>query len=145
MSGRRALWTAVGGLLAAAVVLWGGGRLLGGDAEQPLGGLALLALAGVAGAVASGGLVRRVIGGLLVVAGVAGIVLRGAPSAQALLALTGCVLLAAAGALLAWRGQAMPRLGSRYAAPGSRPPDPDLAAWRALDAGRDPTDHTDRE
>jgi hypothetical protein len=144
VTGRRALWTAVGGLLAAAAVLWGGARLLGGDAEQPLTGLALLALAGVAGAVASGAVVRRVIGGLLVLAGVAGIVLRGAPLTEAPLALAGCVLLAAAGVLLGWRGHTMPRLGSRYAAPGSRRTDPDLAAWQALDAGRDPTDQTDR-
>ncbi|MCW2633046.1 MAG: hypothetical protein JWR88_2008, partial [Pseudonocardia sp.] len=81
---------------------------------------------------------------LLVLAGVAGIVLRGAPLTEAPLALAGCVLLAAAGVLLGWRGHTMPRLGSRYAAPGSRRTDPDLAAWQALDAGRDPTDQTDR-
>ncbi|CAA9401469.1 MAG: hypothetical protein AVDCRST_MAG66-1483, partial [uncultured Pseudonocardia sp.] len=48
---------------------------------------------------------------------------------------------AAAAALLTERR--LPRLGTRYAAPGARrppPTDPDRAAWQDLDAGRDPTD-----
>lgn len=52
----------------------------------------------------------------------------------------GLVLLAAAIGLVRW-ANAMPRLGSRYAAPGTarRLPDRDSQWWNALDAGEDPT------
>jgi len=52
-------------------------------------------------------------------------------------------LLAAAGAPALLAERRLPRLGARYAAPGTRrppPSDPDRAAWQDLDAGRDPTD-----
>jgi uncharacterized membrane protein (TIGR02234 family) len=52
----------------------------------------------------------------------------------------GLVLLAAAIGLVCW-ANSMPRLGSRYAAPGTarRVPDRDSQWWNALDAGEDPT------
>ena len=52
----------------------------------------------------------------------------------------GLVLLAAAIGLVCW-ANTMPRLGSRYAAPGTvqREPDRDSQWWNALDAGEDPT------
>jgi uncharacterized membrane protein (TIGR02234 family) len=67
-------------------------------------------------------------------------------------ALLGVLLLLAAGIMLAGAEHRLARLGARYAArpagatPGARAPaaqrdpDPDRAAWDALDAGRDPTD-----
>jgi hypothetical protein len=53
----------------------------------------------------------------------------------------GAGVLLAVGVLVAVRERRLPRLGSRYAAPGQRvvEQDPDRAAWRELDAGRDPT------
>jgi uncharacterized membrane protein (TIGR02234 family) len=52
----------------------------------------------------------------------------------------GLVLVAAAIGLVCW-ANSMPRLGSRYAAPGTarRVPDRDSQWWNALDAGEDPT------
>ncbi|WP_308292870.1 Trp biosynthesis-associated membrane protein [Pseudonocardia sp. McavD-2-B] len=45
--------------------------------------------------------------------------------------------------LLVVREPRLPRLGARYAAPGTQaattPADPDRAAWERLDAGGDPT------
>jgi uncharacterized membrane protein (TIGR02234 family) len=57
------------------------------------------------------------------------------------LGLAAGVLLGLAGVgLVGWAG-AMPRLGTRYAAPGTgrRAPDRDARWWNALDAGEDPT------
>lgn len=58
-----------------------------------------------------------------------------------MVALLGALLVAAAGALLAARGHAMPRLGSRYSAPGAKKvaEDPDVALWDSLSEGDDPT------
>jgi uncharacterized membrane protein (TIGR02234 family) len=52
----------------------------------------------------------------------------------------GLLLVAAAAGVLCW-ANAMPRLGARYAAPGTarRVPDRDTQWWDALDAGQDPT------
>ncbi|GEL20305.1 Trp biosynthesis-associated membrane protein [Pseudonocardia asaccharolytica] len=57
------------------------------------------------------------------------------------LALLGAVLVLVAGVVLIVRAGRLPRLGSRYSAPGARRPvvDPERAAWQELDAGRDPT------
>ncbi|MEJ8277821.1 Trp biosynthesis-associated membrane protein [Pseudonocardia spirodelae] len=59
------------------------------------------------------------------------------------LAVTGGVVALAAAVLLVVREPRLPRLGARYAAPGTRaattPSDPDRAAWERLDAGGDPT------
>jgi uncharacterized membrane protein (TIGR02234 family) len=52
----------------------------------------------------------------------------------------GLLLVAAAVGMVCW-ANAMPRLGARYAAPGTarRVPDRDTQWWDALDAGQDPT------
>ncbi|MEQ3552317.1 Trp biosynthesis-associated membrane protein [Pseudonocardia nematodicida] len=58
------------------------------------------------------------------------------------LAVAGGVLAVAASVLLVVREPRLPKLGSRYAAPGAQaapPSDPDRAAWERLDAGGDPT------
>ena len=79
MKGPRLLGTACVGLLAAAAALWGaaqfvwfrvtadvpGGRVVeftGGQLRPSLGGVALLALAGVAGVLAASGVLRRIVG-----------------------------------------------------------------------------------
>lgn len=176
--GRRALAWVCSGSVASAALLWGAsaapwylveppGRppvaLDGAQVAPWLTGLALLALAGVAGIVATGGVLRRVLGGLLAVAGaVAAVIapraLLSAPAVGALpptlpggqqavsaagpsLAVAGGLVLLLVGVVVAVREPRLPRFGARYAAPGARPVevDPDRAAWRDLDAGRDPT------
>jgi hypothetical protein len=123
-------------------------ELTGAQAAPWLGGTALLALAGVAGVVATGGVLRRLVGLLLALAGaavlVAGVAAQVAESAEVtaapLLVVAGGLVLLAAGVLVLVRERRMPRLGARYAAPGERVErDPDRAAWQELDAGRDPT------
>jgi uncharacterized membrane protein (TIGR02234 family) len=81
----RALGAACAGLALSAVLLWAGSatvwyrvmppgaapvELTGAQVAPWLGGTALLALAGVAGVVATGGLLRRLVGVLLGLAGV---------------------------------------------------------------------------
>lgn len=167
----RTLGLVCAGLVAAAAALWGasqavwyrvttavagGGRqvadVTGADALPALGGVALLALAGVAGVVATGGLLRRAVGVLLVLAGAAvavGAVTSAVPPGDVptsttpawWLAVLGGALPVVVGAVVLVRERRLPRLGARYAAPGARPAptDPDRAAWQELDAGRDPT------
>ncbi|TQM14007.1 Trp biosynthesis-associated membrane protein [Pseudonocardia kunmingensis] len=80
----RALVTACAGLALAAGLLWIGGTAVwyrvpsatgapdsvtGAQVAPWLGGVALLALAGIAGLVASGGVLRRVVGVVLALAG----------------------------------------------------------------------------
>jgi Tryptophan-associated transmembrane protein (Trp_oprn_chp) len=134
-------------------------ELTGAQVAPWLGGVALLALAGVAGVVATAGVLRRIVGALLGLAG-AGVLtfglraLRPDPdatdataatptevTAAPLLAVAGAVVLLAVGALVLVRERRLPRLGARYAAPGERRAerDPDRAAWQELDEGRDPT------
>lgn len=169
-TGGRLLGLVCSGLAAAAAALWGGSQAVwyrvtaavagggqqvvevtGAQARPALGGVALLALAAVAGVVATGGVLRRVVGGLLVLAGgavavtavlsllvtpfatdgsvpaVAGVdveALRYAPTTTTpapLLAVLGGVLLLAAGVVVLLRERRLPRLGARYAAPGARP------------------------
>ncbi|WP_158228428.1 Trp biosynthesis-associated membrane protein [Pseudonocardia sp. MH-G8] len=193
MTGRtrpRALVTACAGLALAAGLLWIGSTavwyrvlpaggapvaLTGAQVAPWLGGVALLALAGIAGLVASGGVLRRVVGGLLALAGLGVLVfavpalvtdpyasdapasalpqpphgstvdeLRHQPTQRSpapLLPAAAGGLLLGVGVLVAVRERSLPRLGSRYAAPGERrvDQDPDRAAWQALDAGLDPT------
>jgi hypothetical protein len=188
--GGKLLLLAAVGLVVSAGLLWAGSatvwfrvtpaggavvELTGAQVAPWQGGVALLALAGVAALVATGGVLRRVVGVLLVLAG-AGVLASGLsalmtdpyatdapasalpqPPAGAsvdelryqptqrtpapLLPVAGAGVLLAVGALVAVRERRLPRLGSRYAAPGERPVerDPDRAAWRELDAGRDPT------
>ncbi len=157
----RALGLACLGLAVCAGLLWGASALVwfrgppravvGSVAAPSLTGFALVALAGVAALVATGGVVRRICAGLLAVAGVAGVwtggqALTGAGATPApLLAVLGGLVLVVVGAGVVWREPRLSRLGARYAAPDRRPPvlDPDRAAWQDLDAGRDPTADTD--
>jgi len=159
-SGRRALGVVCGALVVAAGLLWGASALTGAKAGQAsavagsatppaLTGVALLTLAGIAAVVATSGMARRVVGGLLGVAGAVVVVptaaaLMAAPAAVAagpLLAVGGGLLLAAVGGVVIVREPRLARLGARYAAAGARPAhaDPDGAAWAALDEGHDPT------
>jgi uncharacterized membrane protein (TIGR02234 family) len=141
----------------------------GADLLPALSGVALLALAAVAAAVAVAGLPRRVLGVLVAAAGgyVGVMVVRllvsppspadladlpGAPAGGTtvagsvashpgpLLAALGAVLLITAGAALVVADRRLPRLGARYSArPEQAATDPDRATWEALDAGVDPT------
>lgn len=138
---KRLMVAVVVGQLLAAAALWGAAALGGDPAAAGLRALALLALAGVAGTVASGGLLRRLIGGLLVLAGIlAGVIGAGAGlPAVLLLALLGAALLTAAGGVLAVSSPALPRMGTRFDAAKKAPGDPDRGMWDALDVGDDPT------
>ena len=174
----RLLGLACAGLVVSAGALWGAseavwyqvgttvagraGQLVdvtGAQVRPSLGGVALLALAGIAGLVATGGLLRRIVGGLLAltgaaVAGAAVLSLLASPTASdgptattpaPWLAVLGGAVLLAVGLVVLVRERRLPRLGARYAAPGARPAptDPDRAAWQDLDAGRDPTNRAD--
>ena len=181
----RLLGLAVVGLLLSAAALWGASRgtwltavwdtslrgrvtatATGADTEAVLVPWALLALAAVAGILATSGWGRRVVGTVVALAG-AWAALRGlvdlAPPppdalplaarrtgqavsvavspAWPLLAAVGGLLMAGVGALVVLRAPVLPRLGARYDAPGTRRrvADPDRALWDALDEGRDPT------
>ncbi len=180
----RALGAACLGLAGAAGLVGGASALTwytvtpagrapvafsGAQASPSLTGFALVALAGVAALVATGGVVRRVLAGLLALAGAAvawtaavaltrtAATVTGAPASlprpatsppptldvtpAPALAVAGGLLLLGVGVLVLLREPRLSRLGARYAAPGARPVevDPDRAAWQDLDAGRDPT------
>ena len=147
------------------------GQATGAEIHPELGAFALLAIAAVAAAVATGGWPRRVLGALVVVVGgwavwqcaswllvgnlgsLADLPLQSHPPSDAvltagpsrtpaaLLGLAAGLLMVAAGAAAVCWARAMPKLGSRYAAPGApaRTKDPDREWWAALDAGEDPT------
>ncbi|MFK0247366.1 Trp biosynthesis-associated membrane protein [Amycolatopsis azurea] len=173
---KRPLWIAVVGLLLGAVALWGSSQLvwfaefrdggvrgtvvyteIGSTRAIALIPLALLALAGTAGLIATGGWPRRVLGLVLAVAGAAAVWIGvadgpvtgfadGLPVAQMLgargLAVLGGILVAAGG-LAAIKGAGrMPRLGAKYSAPGTKKraaKDPETELWEALSEGEDPT------
>ncbi|EHK89151.1 Trp biosynthesis-associated membrane protein [Saccharomonospora azurea] len=130
--------------------------------------LALLALAAMAATLALRGVARRVLGIVLVAVAVwvTVLVLDGsaydvdlstrAPGYDAMpgeptktwlgpgAALVAAALYAFAGAVLAWRGHRMPRMGAKYSAPGEqkerrRSGNPDADLWNALSEGEDPT------
>jgi tryptophan-associated transmembrane protein len=162
----RALAGVCAALVVAAGALWGGSALvwlrvapdgrapveLTGAAVAPeLTGIALVALAGVGGVVATGGALRRLVGVLLVGAagwaaavtvpawtadpaavaagarppdGVPAALLAGQPTtatAAPSLALAGALLLLGAGIAVLLREPRLARLGARYAAAGDRP------------------------
>ncbi|MCA1187112.1 MULTISPECIES: Trp biosynthesis-associated membrane protein [unclassified Saccharopolyspora] len=184
----RLLWSVVLLLVAAAGLLWGASALTwasrqyrtpfsgevdavasGAVARPELVPLALAALAAVAAVLATGGLLRRVVGALTLLGGAlllwragtwwfaaaAEFVPPGVPSGgepvgepsaapfgPLLVVLAGLALLAA-GALVAVRAGRMPAMGARYSAPGAekrKSTDPDKRLWDALDEGADPTD-----
>jgi len=146
--GPRTLAAVCAGLGLSALLLWGAAAAFDGAQGSPsLTGVALLALAGVAAVVATGGLLRRVLGGLLGVTGavVAVLAVRALvateTTAASWLAVAGGGTLLAVGLFVLVREPRLPRLGARYAGPG-RPRaelDPDRATWQDLDAGHDPT------
>jgi uncharacterized membrane protein (TIGR02234 family) len=139
----------------------------GTDASPWVIGLALVALAGTGALLATRGLVRRVLGVLLALAGagvaVGAVVGRvgldpGAAGAGAtvwpVLCVLGGVIIAAGGVTAARFGAGWPTMSARYDrkpvapsqySPAEKASDPDLApadhrtAWDALDRGDDPT------
>ncbi len=162
---KRPLWIVVGALLGAAVALWASSRLAwstdvvrhpgtdvttvvprtGGD-SKPLVPLALLALAGVAAAVAIGGWPRRLLGVVLSAAGAGAIALAVPGGADffpwgRILAIVGGLLMIAAGVLLVRFSARMPRMGAAYQRDNAERPndDSDHELWRALSLGKDPT------
>lgn len=173
-------------LLGAAAVLWVSSRLTwwysastgiaapvtsdGAQHTPALLPLAVLAVAGVAGVLATSGWARRVVGALLALAGLAagwtgidgvsevlGPRPRGFPLAEVLagrlLAVLAGIAMIIAGVVLVRVGHRMPGLGSRYRAPaaartargrapnGDEPDDKWL--WQALSDGQDPTTRDD--
>jgi hypothetical protein len=155
----RPLWFVTALLLAAAAALWGSSRMAwsagvtGADRTPALVGLALLALAGIAGVLATSGWPRRIVGLLLALAGfpagwsaLDGAFGQGQPTGVGLLArglaLLAGIILIGAGALLVRSGHRMPRLGASYQTPAAAKEDAetsDKQLWRALSEGHDPT------
>ncbi|WP_106178163.1 Trp biosynthesis-associated membrane protein [Prauserella shujinwangii] len=165
----------VGALLLGAAALWASSRLVwfaesadggvrgtvlrtqtGAERSGALIPLAVLALAGVAGMVATGGWPRRLLGGVLVAAGVAACWValsglrfgghpEGAPVAEMYaahgLAVAGGALIVVGGLLGLRKAGRMPRLGAKYSAPGAKRAerDPGTELWDALSDGEDPT------
>ncbi|GIF11967.1 Trp biosynthesis-associated membrane protein [Actinoplanes teichomyceticus] len=138
----------------------------GADQQPWLVGLAVVALAGTGALLATRGVARRLLGGLLALAGagvVAGAILArsgldaGSAGAGAALWPAACVLggvaIAAGGMLAARHGHRWAAMSARYerapaarpaSAPAARPasavePADNRAAWDALDRGDDPT------
>jgi hypothetical protein len=137
----------------------------GGDRYPWLPALAWVGLAGAGAVLATRGTVRRLLGGLLMLAG-AGVVAGAAGGAGAggspvwpVLAGLGGLAVVAAGAAAVLRGSRWPAMSARYERPASspEPPTPEPAApgpavadregpaarpellWDALDRGEDPT------
>ncbi|MEU4739653.1 Trp biosynthesis-associated membrane protein [Actinosynnema sp. NPDC023658] len=151
--GRRPLWIVVALLLLGAVALWGASAVTwdasadrsGGEVVPALTPLALLCLAAIAAVVALGGWVRRVLGVVVLLAGVAAAfqgVDAGGPALGRGLVFLAASAVVAAGVLLLVRGSAMPRLGGGYQTPGAakRTTDPERELWNALERGDDPTE-----
>jgi hypothetical protein len=157
----------VSALVLGAAALWGSSRITwfaedrdagvrgivhytqnGAQLAGSLVPLALLALAGVAGMVATGGWPRRALGVVLALGGVAGCWAgidgfghAGGLPYGPLVAVLGGILILAGGLLGIKAASRMPRLGTRYAAPGTKrvARDPDVELWEALSEGEDPT------
>lgn len=172
------MWTIAVALLLGAALLWGSSRLvwtaqardagvrgivldtkIGDQVTGALIPLAVLALAGVAGMVATGGWARRVLSVVLIVTGAAicwvavdGVHWNGYPAGAPVtqivtgrgLALVAGILVIAAGVVGVRCARVMPRLGAQYSAPSVKKPprDADAELWEALSEGEDPT--TDR-
>jgi len=143
---RRPLWIVALLLVGAAAALWGSARLTWGTAETPRFGeaLALVALAGFAGAVAVGGWVKRVVGAVMIAAGLlaGGVTLAtGGSGIGRWTALLGAVLLVGAGILVIRMAARLPTLGARYQSANARrgSGDRDKDVWDGLSRGEDPT------
>ncbi|WP_425445755.1 Trp biosynthesis-associated membrane protein [Umezawaea tangerina] len=150
--GALALWAASGLTWATEAVQRPGAAATtversGADVAPQLVPLAVLCAAAVAAVVALSGWVRRVLGAVVLAAGLgAGWVAAttgGTPLPKAV-ALLGAVLVLAAGVLLLLRGQTMPRLGGSYQTPAAakRSANPDKDLWHALERGDDPTERS---
>lgn len=171
---KRLSWLVSGGLLLAALALWGSSRLAwidlqnghttnGAAGQSWLLPTAIVSLAGIAAVLALGGVVRRVLGVLLVALGVAVIWLtvvgvdhplapssvRPAPHPVATwpgptAAIVGGLLLVGVGAVVAVFEKRLARWGASTAETGSSSvtSNTDTDLWKALDEGRDPTDPT---
>nr|WP_244876190.1 Trp biosynthesis-associated membrane protein [Actinoplanes consettensis] len=173
--GRRLAYTVVLCAAGAGLALWGitrtwtvavsttGGLLdrkheFDGSESAPLVlGLALVALAGAGALLATRGVARRVLGGLLVLAG-AGIAVAavegraglsgstGSATAWAVLCAAGGLVVVAGGWEALRHGHEWPGMGARYERSSKAVPVVDekgtvnsRAAWDALDRGDDPT------
>ncbi|HEV2784011.1 MAG TPA: Trp biosynthesis-associated membrane protein [Actinophytocola sp.] len=166
---KRPLWIVTGALLAGALGLWVSSRLTWGTSRlqhpgtdattvvlthgagvAPLVPLAVVALAGIAAAVALSGWPRRILGVLLAGAGLAAVAMGVFADATVttdfvpwgrILGVAAGVLIVLAGVLLVWRGGRLPRLGATYEVPGAtrREDDRDGDLWQALSQGKDPT------
>lgn len=155
MNERRPLWIVTGLLLGAAALLWISSMMTwapGVTGASALVPLALLALAGIAGVLATSGWARRVVGVLLALAGPAAAWM-GLESAfgqveigftgllARLLAVLAGVAFLGAGALLVSAGHRMPKLGGNYQTPSAAKDNEsaEKQLWRALSEGDDPT------
>lgn len=156
--------------------------LSGRTLQAAVPGLAVVALAGLVALLATRGLARRIVGGVVAVTGVGlvvfaltglhvsvgrarslvidartGAALDGTAPVQVtqhvvwpLLGAVGGVVVMAGGVLIAIRGADWMALGRRYDAPTAAQTDPaepdaersDLALWKSLDRGEDPTTRT---
>lgn len=145
MAARRGMGWSIALLLVGGVaLLWSGNR-----------GLGLVCLAGVAGVLAAGGLVRVIVGVLMLVIGLLGgftVLLEqeaAITSAQRWVAGLGVAALIAAGLIVIARGRRWSWSGARYetgdavstSSPTAQPTALDL--WRAIDRGEDPTARID--
>lgn len=135
---RGAAAGAVGLLAVGAALLF----LASAVAPRPsgAGALALVSLAGSAAVLAARGWMRRLVGSLLVIAGVAAMFLGLVTAAW--WAVLGGLATTAGGGWTAWRGSAWSRMSQRYERAGAVPPGPGgstQALWDALDRGEDPT------
>ena len=132
-------------------------RSLGAAALAPVAAaMPIVGFAGLAGVIGSRRWVRRIIGAIVVIAGVAlvwagasttltlqvgntnqssGVIVSVTPIYPILTALAGLAL-AMGGLLVVVRGSQWPTLGANYERSSDRPTD----AWRAMDEGLDPTD-----
>lgn len=171
------MWTVIALLVVGAGLLWLSSRLTwdwstqltplrgtvvvsrGGSQVAPaLNPLAIVALAAVAATLAIGGWLRRVVGVLVTIAGLAAIWAgidalpavfgahpNGYPRSQVvgghLVAILAGLLVLAAGVQIIRHAGGMPRLGGNYQVPGAarRRRDPDTELWQALSDGEDPT------
>lgn len=109
--------------------------------------MAVLALAGIAGMVATRGWPRRLFGAVLVCVGAAACVvavtgtLSGGIRFAHGLVLVGGLLVACGGVVGLSYASRLPSMGGRYAAPGQRrvTRDPETELWESLSEGEDPT------